>query len=196
MASIASSLSYTELMDLVYSIPPLRPTHLAQGILGTVIALIVIDTIAVGLRIYVRTILNRSAFGLDDVLAAAGYVCYLVATVYAAVGCFYGFGTRDADLPSQLYQIRGAQLFMWWIISYIFSIPFIKSAIAAQIMRLTKLRSYRIPLWFVCPPFMFFFFFFFSSSYLFCINNYKKKSNLSPSFSRSSVALPLTHWPA
>ncbi|CAK7226480.1 hypothetical protein SBRCBS47491_006246 [Sporothrix bragantina] len=146
---VGTALTTEDYMDLVSAIPPLRPAGLAQALLGALITLIAIDTVAVGLRMYVRTILNSSAFGVDDVLAAGGYVCYLVATVYAIKGCFYGLGTRDADLPSHLYQVRGTQLFIWWIISYIFSIPFIKSAIAAQIMRLTKSPSYRVPLWFV-----------------------------------------------
>lgn len=160
MASVAS-LSDDQLMDLVYAIPPLHPTGFPRTMLGTLIALIVVNTVAVGLRIYARTILTRGAFGMDDLLASGGYVSYLVATVYAIEGCFYGLGRRDADLPSHLYHIRGTQLFLWWIISYIVSIPFIKSAIAVQIMRLTKSWSYRIPLWFVCSPLSHFFRLFF-----------------------------------
>ncbi|CAK7222153.1 hypothetical protein SCUCBS95973_004744 [Sporothrix curviconia] len=144
-----SNLTYDQLMAMVYAIPKLHPDGVARALLGTLVALIAINTITITLRIYSRAVLSRGAFGVDDMLACSGYVCYLVATIYAILGCFYGLGTRDADLPSQLYLVRGAQLLLWWQIPYVISIPLIKSAIAAQIMRLTPSLYYRIPLWFV-----------------------------------------------
>lgn len=148
---MSTDMTYDQLMALVYAVPALHPVGLAKAVIGTLVALIAINTIAIVLRIYSRTILAR-AFGVDDMLASAGYICYLVATVYAILGCYYGLGTRDADLPlktSTLYMVRGAELLLWWQIPYVISIPLIKSAIAVQIMRLTPSLYYRIPLWFV-----------------------------------------------
>lgn len=145
-------MTYDQLMELVYAVPALTPEGLARSIVGTLVALIAINTVCICLRMYSRSVLVRGALGIDDMLAAGGYVCYLVATVYAIKGCYYGLGTRDADLPtgeSTLYMVRGAQLLLWWQIPYVISIPFIKSAIAVQIMRLTQSLYYRIPLWFV-----------------------------------------------
>ncbi|CAK7231851.1 hypothetical protein SBRCBS47491_008069 [Sporothrix bragantina] len=144
-----SDLTYDQLMAMVYAIPPLHPTGVARALLGTLVALIAINTVTITLRIYSRVVLSRGAFGVDDMLASSGYICYTVATAFAIQGCYYGLGTRDADLPSQLYMIRGAELLLWWQIPYVISIPLIKSAIAAQIMRLTPSLYYRIPLWFV-----------------------------------------------
>ena len=149
---MSADMTYDELMELVYAIPPLRPQGLAQAIIGLLAALIAINTITVAMRMYSRSVLVRGALGVDDMLAAGGYVCFLVATVYAIKGCYYGLGTRDADLPaasSTLYLVRGAQLLLWWQIPYVISIPLIKSAIAVQIMRLTQSLYYRVPLWFV-----------------------------------------------
>ncbi|OAA66948.1 GPCR, PTH11-type [Niveomyces insectorum RCEF 264] len=141
--------TYDQLMALVNAIPALHPTGLARVIIGVFVALLAINTVAIALRIYARTVLTRGAFGVDDALASSGYVCYLVASVYGILGCYYGLGTRDADLPNQLYFVRGAQLLLWWQIPYVISIPLIKSAIAAQIMRLTPSLYCRVPLWFV-----------------------------------------------
>ncbi|CAK7242652.1 MAG: hypothetical protein STHCBS139747_004148 [Sporothrix thermara] len=144
-----ADLTYDQLMALVYAIPPLHPMGVAKALFGTLVALLIINTIVTVLRIYSRVVLSRGAFGIDDLLATSGYVCYAVATSYAIQGCFYGLGTRDVDLPSQLYMIRGGQLLLWWQIPYVISIPLIKSAIAVQIMRLTPSLIYRVPLWFV-----------------------------------------------
>lgn len=149
---MSTDMTYDQLMALVYAIPALHPAGLARAVMGTLVALIAINTIVICLRVYSRTILSKGMFGVDDMLATSGYVCYLVATVYAIQGCYYGLGTRDADLPSassMLYMVRGAELLLWWQIPYVISIPLIKSAIAAQIMRLTPSLYYRIPLWFV-----------------------------------------------
>ncbi|CAK7199502.1 hypothetical protein SEUCBS139899_002182 [Sporothrix eucalyptigena] len=144
-----SDLTYDQLMAMVYALPRLHPTGVARALLGTLVALLAINTVTICLRIYSRSVLSRGAFGVDDMLATSGYVCYVVATAYAIQGCYYGLGTRDADMPSELYLIRGAELLLWWQIPYVISIPLIKSAIAAQIMRLTPSLYYRIPLWFV-----------------------------------------------
>ncbi|KAL1600451.1 hypothetical protein SLS60_006837 [Paraconiothyrium brasiliense] len=120
-----------------------RTTVIVSGFLGGLAVFLV------ALRLAVRGWLYRSgtkAFGLDDLFLLIALAPFLSACATAIQACYYGVGTRDADL-TQLQMIKAAQYNTYWQLSYALSIPFCKIAIASALFRVTSRSLYRYILW-------------------------------------------------
>ncbi|KAL1864100.1 hypothetical protein Daus18300_007880 [Diaporthe australafricana] len=135
--------------------PPIKPRGFALSIIVILVIVLFLDTIAIGLRVYSKAWLLRKhkVWGLDDTLAVLGFVPWIPATTYIVLGVFNGIGTKDSELPplasgGYFLQLKAAEYLTKWQLTVVVTIPFVKNAIAVQIMRLTFQRRYRYLLWF------------------------------------------------
>ncbi|KAF2714602.1 hypothetical protein K504DRAFT_456799 [Pleomassaria siparia CBS 279.74] len=135
--------------SLVDAQPPIVPHGLAKTTIVVSTFLGGLAVFLVGLRLTIRGWLFQSgtrAFGIDDIFLVLALASFISCSVTAVQSCFYGVGTRDADL-TPLQMIKAAQYNTYWQLSYVLSIPLCKAAIASALFRVTDRRLYRVMLW-------------------------------------------------
>ncbi|KAK7964460.1 hypothetical protein PG988_011434 [Apiospora saccharicola] len=122
----------------------------SKGLIGVCVTMMVLDTVIVGLRVWVRFWYLRStkAWGMDDTLTVLGFTPYFASCVFVILSAHYGLGLRD-DRLTDLLMLRASEYFTYWQLSYAIAIGFVKSSICVALLRLTNERCYRIPLWLV-----------------------------------------------
>ncbi|KAJ4387115.1 hypothetical protein N0V93_007703 [Gnomoniopsis smithogilvyi] len=60
-------------------------------IVGSIVFFMVLNTIAIALRVFVRTVLSKGAFGWDDIFLIVTYVGYILYAAFAFETIHYGF---------------------------------------------------------------------------------------------------------
>ncbi|ROW07791.1 hypothetical protein VMCG_03345 [Cytospora schulzeri] len=115
---------------------------LAQAIFIVSIVCLVLSTISVGLRIYVRV--SEETFGWDDGLILAGLVVYMVDVGLACHGATVGLGARNAELNTWL-KIQGAKYLLLWMLIYVIGLALIKSSVCVTLLRVAAAnQTYKI----------------------------------------------------
>ncbi|KAK7967573.1 uncharacterized protein PG986_001850 [Apiospora aurea] len=108
-------------------------------------AFVVLTSIASLLRVYCRGWVIKS-FGLDDWLAVAAQILFLVFCSYEISGVKYGTGHHFADIPTEDFS-KAMQ--MWWTCepTYVLTNVFIKASIAIFLSRICVERIHKIIIW-------------------------------------------------
>ncbi|RFU77407.1 integral membrane [Trichoderma arundinaceum] len=127
-----------QLSQAAYAEPPIAPTGLALIIVVIVLIFLVLSTIVIGLRIYVRAWMGKSAgtWGWEDTFIILGYGTFLSSSIFAIEACYYGLGTHDSEL-NNLLMVRCAEYMLYSNVLYGFSMPFIKASIVFTLNRIT-----------------------------------------------------------
>ncbi|KAI0131872.1 hypothetical protein BJ170DRAFT_611588 [Xylariales sp. AK1849] len=129
--------------------PTFQPKGLAAATLGVSIALCIISTATVFLRIWVRW--GNKAQGLDDYLMVVGWAIFIACATFTCMACYNGLGTPDdvimaASDPAQMIM-NAYKYFFFFQVTYVWTLPFIKASICVALLRITTARRYRYPLW-------------------------------------------------
>lgn len=135
--------------SLVDAQPPIVPRGLARTTIIISCFLGGLTVVMVSIRLSIRLWLLKSgtrAFGLDDCFLVLALAPFLSACVTASMSCYYGLGTRDADL-TPLQMIKATQYDTYWQLSYMLPVPFCKIAIASALFRVTSRKLYRYIIW-------------------------------------------------
>ncbi|KAK8065487.1 hypothetical protein PG997_012234 [Apiospora hydei] len=108
-------------------------------------AFLILSSIATLLRIYCRGWVIKS-FGLDDWLAVAAQILFLVFCSYEITGVKYGTGHHFADIPTESFS-KAMQ--MWWTCEplYVLTNMAIKASIAIFLSRICVERIHKIIIW-------------------------------------------------
>ncbi|KAK8034865.1 hypothetical protein PG993_009860 [Apiospora rasikravindrae] len=108
-------------------------------------AFVVLSSIATILRIYCRGWVTK-AFGLDDWLAVAAQIMFIVFSSYEITGVTYGTGHHFADIPTEDFS-KAMQ--MWWTCepTYVLTNMAIKASIAIFLSRICIERAHKIVIW-------------------------------------------------
>ncbi|KAL7787060.1 GPCR, PTH11-type [Trichoderma ceciliae] len=127
-----------------YAEPPIAPTGLALVIVVVILIFTVLSTIVIGLRIYVRAWMEKSAgaWGWEDTCLILGYGTFLSSSCFAIKACYYGLGSHDSKLNS-LLMTRCAEYILYSNVIYGFSMPFIKASIVFTLNRITTNKWHR-----------------------------------------------------
>lgn len=111
---------------------------------GLVIFFCVLNTITVGLRIFVRTTLTKGAFGWDDVALVITYICLIVLAGLALTTIHYGHAVYD-DRPWHDATKATKYEFAMNDVCYIIS-GIVKLSVALVLYRLDPRRFIRLTL--------------------------------------------------
>ncbi|KAK7931148.1 hypothetical protein PG985_001860 [Apiospora marii] len=103
-------------------------------------ALAVFAIMVVGLRLYARHAID--ALGIDDALMVIATCLFVVNSVFSCLACFAGLGSRDEKILTNPWNGPAATM-----ITYAWSLPFIKCSICFSLFRITNERRHTIPLW-------------------------------------------------
>nr|CEG03762.1 unnamed protein product [Fusarium acuminatum CS5907] len=106
-----------------------------------------ISSIATLLRIYCRVWVIK-AFALDDWLAVAAQMLFIVFCAYEITGVRYGTGKHHADIPQEDYP-KAMQ--MWWTCEplYVLTNMAIKASIAIFLLRICVHKAHVLVIWIV-----------------------------------------------
>ncbi|RYP18747.1 hypothetical protein DL765_003769 [Monosporascus sp. GIB2] len=131
----STSLNPSELAALAYAEPPITPRGLSRALSVLSIIFLVLATIVITLRIWVRAwmLKDNKGWGLDDTLAVMGFIPFAVFCVYAIFGAYYGLGTLDRDL-NRFLIMRGTEYMFYCQLTIAISVPFTKASIAVTVM--------------------------------------------------------------
>ncbi|KAJ4421566.1 hypothetical protein N0V82_003704 [Gnomoniopsis sp. IMI 355080] len=142
------TLTGQELIDLAGTQSPLavRDTP-ANAVIGVSIALCIVSTVAVSLRLFVRLYIQRDlrAWGWDDTFSILSLATYIPQCALAILSAQYGLGTRDAKLDEGLAAAAALYAGDWQMV-YACSSVLVKAGIAMTLLRLTAERKYRWPI--------------------------------------------------
>ncbi|OTA53282.1 hypothetical protein K449DRAFT_440123 [Hypoxylon sp. EC38] len=141
-----SSLSGQELIDLAWKQHSFEPRGFAATVTNVHIAVVVLCSIFVGLRIWARGWLFRDLklWGWDDTLAVLSYATFLPSCIFVILAARYGLATRDAELTDAL-RARAALYVGYWQMHYAVSSNLVKAGIAVALLRLTTTkRTFRL----------------------------------------------------
>lgn len=114
---------------------------------GIAYTFIIISSIATLLRVYCRVWVIK-AFALDDWLAVAAQILFIIFCAYEITGVTYGTGRHHADIPDDDYP-KAMQ--MWWTCEplYVLTNMAIKASIAIFLLRICVHRAHVIIIWVV-----------------------------------------------
>ncbi|KAI1084356.1 hypothetical protein F5B20DRAFT_524596 [Whalleya microplaca] len=130
-----------------------QPEGLATILVGITLALCVITTIIVSLRVWFRYWLRRTriepnGWGWDDWLIGFGMLAFIAACCFTVVAAYYGLGMPDSKVNSAQRVVALQLVFFFQLSEAAFTI-LVKSSIAVFLIRLTTQKRYHYPLWFV-----------------------------------------------
>lgn len=145
---VSPDLSGPELIREAWKQPPIAVQGLAAVLSAVTLALLVVGTVAVALRVWVRAWLfrDKKIWGWDDTLAVLSLLTFIPACAFIFLACHYGLGRRDADINPVL-RARAALYMGYWQMHYAASVNLVKAGIAVALLRLTFQRRYRYPIY-------------------------------------------------
>ncbi|KAI0880139.1 uncharacterized protein GGS22DRAFT_175969 [Annulohypoxylon maeteangense] len=135
-----------ELIDSAWKQQPFEPVGFAATVSRVQIALLVLTTLLIGLRIWARGWIFRDLkiWGWDDTLALLSYATFIPSCVFTIYACQYGLATADAELTDSL-KARAALYMGYWQMHYACSSNLVKAGIAVALLRLTTTqKTYRV----------------------------------------------------
>ncbi|KAI1106346.1 hypothetical protein F4804DRAFT_301003 [Jackrogersella minutella] len=139
------TLTGQELIDSAWEQHSFRPRGFAAAVKNVHVALIVLTSIFIGLRIWARGWLFRALkiWGWDDTLAVLSYATFVPSCIFVILSAQYGLATPDAELTDAL-RARAALYLGYWQMHYAVSSNLVKAGIAVALLRLTTTqRTYR-----------------------------------------------------
>ncbi|KAF6518007.1 hypothetical protein HZS61_002085 [Fusarium oxysporum f. sp. conglutinans] len=126
---MASSMTGEQIQALADALEPLTPKDLGPAVQGFAIAFGITSVVVVCLRVYVRAGLSGVSprlLGFEDYLAVVATILLIPAVVFAFLAARYGVGSRDANIPNQMYLIRATEYQTYWELLYFTSSTIIK----------------------------------------------------------------------
>ncbi|KAI2467816.1 hypothetical protein F4781DRAFT_423105 [Annulohypoxylon bovei var. microspora] len=135
-------LSGQELIDSAWNQHSFEPEGFAATVVRVQIALIVLTTILIGLRLWARGWIFRDMkiWGWDDTLALLSYATFVPSCIFVILGCQYGLATPDAQLTDSL-KARATYYMGYWQMHYAVSSNLVKAGIAVALLRLTTTKK-------------------------------------------------------
>ncbi|KAI1328611.1 hypothetical protein F5Y16DRAFT_398306 [Xylariaceae sp. FL0255] len=106
----------------------------SESIPPAIYAFLVLNTIAVGLRVYVRTRLSKS-FGYDDIAMCLAFIGYVTLCALTLVSLRNGYGDPDQTNPA-FNVINGVKYFVASTVAYVIVIWVAKVSVALVLFRL------------------------------------------------------------
>ncbi|KAF5602421.1 uncharacterized protein FSUBG_7728 [Fusarium subglutinans] len=146
---MAASMTGEQIQALADALEPLTPKNLGPAVQGFAIAFGVISVVVVCLRIYVRAGLSGVSprlLGFEDYLAVLATILLIPAVVFAVLAARYGVGSRDTNIPNQMYLIRAVEYQTYWELLYFTSSTIIKCAIGFTCIRLDRRKRVVFPI--------------------------------------------------
>ncbi|KAH7153893.1 hypothetical protein DER46DRAFT_637991 [Fusarium sp. MPI-SDFR-AT-0072] len=146
---MAGSMTGEQIQALADALEPLTPKDLGPAVQGFAIAFGITSVIVVCLRIYVRAGLSGVSprlLGFEDYLAVVATILLVPAVVFAFLAARYGVGSRDANIPNQMYLIRATEYQTYWELLYFTSSTIIKCAIGFTCIRLDRRKRVVFPI--------------------------------------------------
>ncbi|KAI0007092.1 GPCR, PTH11-type [Xylariaceae sp. FL0662B] len=131
-----------------YAEPPIKPQGLALILVIVVLIIACISTIVILLRVYARSWVVRrdKVWGWEDSFIVAGYLAFFASGIFAVKAAYFGLGTRDTSLNDFL-KVRCTEYLLYSQVLYGFSMPFIKASVMFTLLRITREKKYRWPLY-------------------------------------------------
>ncbi|RYP39456.1 hypothetical protein DL767_002190 [Monosporascus sp. MG133] len=128
-------LNPSELAALAYAEPPITPRGVSRTLSVLSIIFLVLATVVISLRIWVRAwmLKGNKGWGLDDTLAVMGFIPFAVFCVCAIFGAYYGLGTLDKDL-NRFLIMRGTEYMAYCQVTITISVSFTKASIGVTVM--------------------------------------------------------------
>ncbi|CAI6099676.1 unnamed protein product [Clonostachys chloroleuca] len=148
-----SNLTGQEIADIAYSYSGIKPTNVGQASEILIYFFLIVCTIIICLRIWVRTFRAESKlkWGLPDYLAVFGFLPYIPAAVFGILAAHYGIGATDEHLNSieggEFIRIRGMEYLMYYELTYFSASTITKYAIAATILTICTEKRFIYPIW-------------------------------------------------
>ncbi|KAJ4180210.1 hypothetical protein NW755_011898 [Fusarium falciforme] len=133
-----------QLQKLAYAHPPIEPQEFALVLIVTVLIFVVIATVIMALRVYVRAWMLRytANWGWEDTFAVLSYGSFIVSSVFAVKAAYFGLGTRD-DKLNDLVMVRCAEYMLYSQVTYGTTVPLIKASVVFMLLRITVEPKYR-----------------------------------------------------
>ncbi|KAI0901403.1 hypothetical protein F4806DRAFT_492291 [Annulohypoxylon nitens] len=141
-----SRLNGQELIDSAWKQHSFEPEGFAATVTRVQIALLILTSILIGLRVWARGWIFRDLkiWGWDDTLALLSYGTFIPSCIFTILACQYGLATPDAELTDSL-KARAALYMGYWQMHYACSSNLVKAGIAVALLRLTTAqKTYRI----------------------------------------------------
>uniref|UniRef100_A0A8H7TRK2 Rhodopsin domain-containing protein n=1 Tax=Bionectria ochroleuca TaxID=29856 RepID=A0A8H7TRK2_BIOOC len=125
----------------------MAPESRGDQITGVAIFFLSLTTFASILRVYCRGWVIK-AFSVDDWLAVAAQILFIIFSVYEITGVHYGTGQHNSKLSTEDFS-KAMQ--MWWTCEplYVLTNMFIKASIAIFLLRICVQRAHVIAIWIV-----------------------------------------------
>uniref|UniRef100_A0A8H7NCL9 Rhodopsin domain-containing protein n=1 Tax=Bionectria ochroleuca TaxID=29856 RepID=A0A8H7NCL9_BIOOC len=148
-----SNLTGQEIADIAYSYSGIKSTNVGQASEVLIYFFLIVCTIIICLRIWVRTFRAESKlkWGLPDYLAVLGFLPYIPAAVFGILAAHYGIGATDDHLNSieggEFIRIRGMEYLMYYELTYFSASTITKYAIAATILTICTEKRFIYPIW-------------------------------------------------
>ncbi|CEI60069.1 hypothetical protein FVEN_g8140 [Fusarium venenatum] len=121
-----------------------EPTGIGRSLLIVTIIFLIITTIIIASRCWVR--LRYKTFGVDDGLMLFGWMLYVGVSCIVARSTYAGLGTKDTDLNA--YLQNDGRKFLWFFqVTYCISLLFLKSSICVTLLRIAVVQTHRIIIW-------------------------------------------------
>ncbi|KAI1770060.1 hypothetical protein F4818DRAFT_434311 [Hypoxylon cercidicola] len=139
------------IQDIANNLPPLPVEGFTKSIQVVTYFIVVLATIVIALRVYVRFALSGSQrWGWDDIFAVGGWVPLIPSVAFLIIATNYGLGAHDSQVPDgmlEYYQVRVKLNMFCFELIYFASSVLTKLAMAIMILRLSATKFYVYIIW-------------------------------------------------
>ncbi|KAK7936138.1 hypothetical protein PG985_001633 [Apiospora marii] len=106
-----------------------------DGLFAAMTTFLVVNFLALGLRMYVRAFINKG-FGYDDIMLCLGYLVYGVLCAMTIASIQFGYGATDAR--PQYDPVKATQFFFASLLAYLLAAWAVKTSVALVLYRLSS----------------------------------------------------------
>lgn len=136
-----------EIQDIAWSQGTVPLGTLGKVTTAITYIFLLLTTIVVGLRIYVRTKLPEAGqkWRIDDYLAIVGWVLFIPSSILAVICCYYGMGVPSKNIDPErepFLTIKAYELMICFEFIYFGSSCVTKASIAFMVLRLCERQSF------------------------------------------------------
>ncbi|KAK7963381.1 hypothetical protein PG988_010355 [Apiospora saccharicola] len=107
-----------------------------DSLFAAMITFLVVNFLALGLRIYVRAYINKG-FGYDDIMLCLGYLVYGVLCAMCITAIQFGYGATD--VKPRYDTIKATQFFFASLLAYLIAAWAVKNSVALVLYRLSSI---------------------------------------------------------
>lgn len=137
-----------EIQDIAWSQGPVPLGTLGKVTAAITYIFLLLSTIVVGLRVYVRTKFREAGqnWRIDDYLAIIGWVLFIPSSIFAIICCYYGMGVPSQNIDPEkepFLTIKAYELMIFFEFIYFGSSCVTKASIAFMVLRLCERQRFK-----------------------------------------------------